>query len=102
MPRKPLKGVFPLMPFVVDANQEMDLEGLKNNIRSYEDAGFDGYIAFGCMGEFYAPSDEEFKKFVDIAVDATKRLPAYSVQRFIIRLNASDAQSTFRTLAATV
>ena len=74
MPRKPLKGVFPLMPFVVDASQELDLEGLKSNIRSYEDAGFDGYIAFGCMGEFYAPSDEEFKKFVDIAVDATKKI----------------------------
>jgi dihydrodipicolinate synthase/N-acetylneuraminate lyase len=74
MPRKPLKGVFPLMPFVVKSNQELDLDGLKSNIRAYEDAGFNGYIAFGCMGEFYAPSDEEFKKVVDTAVDTTKKI----------------------------
>ena len=74
MPRKLLKGVFPLMPFVVNANQELDLDGLKSNIRNYEEAGFDGYVAFGCMGEFYAPSDEEFKKVVDTAVDATKKI----------------------------
>ena len=74
MPRKPLKGVFPLMPFVVNSKQELDLDGLKSNIKSYEEAGFDGYIAFGCMGEFYAPSDEEFKKVVDTAVDATNKI----------------------------
>jgi 4-hydroxy-tetrahydrodipicolinate synthase len=72
--RKLLKGVFPLMPFVLSTKQELDLEGLKSNIASYEEAGFDGYVAFGCMGEFYAPSDEEFKKVVDIAVDATQKI----------------------------
>jgi 4-hydroxy-tetrahydrodipicolinate synthase len=72
--RKLLKGVFPLMPFVLNPKQELDLEGLRSNIASYEEAGFDGYVAFGCMGEFYAPSDEEFKKVVDIAVDATQEI----------------------------
>jgi len=62
------------MPFVVKNNQELDLDGLKSNIKAYEDAGFQGYIAFGCMGEFYAPSDEEFKKVVDTAVDATQKI----------------------------
>jgi 4-hydroxy-tetrahydrodipicolinate synthase len=61
------------MPFVVRSNQELDLEGLKSNIRAYEEARFNGYIAFGCMGEFYAPSDEEFKKVVDAAVDVTEK-----------------------------
>lgn len=74
MARKALKGVFPLMPFVVKKNQELDLDGLKSNIEAYEEAGFQGYIAFGCMGEFYAPSDEEFKKVVDTAVDATQKI----------------------------
>jgi 4-hydroxy-tetrahydrodipicolinate synthase len=71
---KPLKGVFPLMPFVLDREQELDLEGLRSNIAGYEAAGFDGYVAFGCMGEFYAPSDEEWRRVVDVAVDATKKI----------------------------
>ena len=72
--RKELKGVFPLMPFVLNSEQELDLNGLRSNIAGYEAAGFDGYVAFGCMGEFYAPSDEEWKKFVDVATDATKKI----------------------------
>jgi len=72
--RKLLKGLFPLMPFVVNENQQLDLEGLKTNIVGYEEAGFDGYVAFGCMGEFYAPSLDEWKKFVDVAVDATMKM----------------------------
>ena len=43
-------------------------------LQAMEAAGFDGYVAFGCMGEFYAPSDEEWKKFVDVATDATKKI----------------------------
>ena len=74
MRRKPLKGVFPLMPLVLKSSQELDLEGLKNNIRAYEEAGFHGYVAFGCMGEFYAASDEEFMRVVDAAVDATEKI----------------------------
>jgi 4-hydroxy-tetrahydrodipicolinate synthase len=74
MSRKPLKGVFPLMPFVVKHSGELDLQGLKSNIAGYEEAGFNGYVAFGCMGEFYAPSDDEWKRIVDAAVQATKRI----------------------------
>jgi 4-hydroxy-tetrahydrodipicolinate synthase len=72
--RKTIKGVFPLMPFVLKRDQELDLEGLESNIKRYEDAGFNGYIAFGCMGEFYAPSDEEFRRVVDTAVGATHKI----------------------------
>jgi 4-hydroxy-tetrahydrodipicolinate synthase len=74
MARRPLKGVFPLMPFVLKKNQELDLEGLKSNVKAYEEAGFDGFVAFGCMGEFYASNFEEFKKVVDTAVGASTRL----------------------------
>jgi 4-hydroxy-tetrahydrodipicolinate synthase len=69
-----MKGVFPLMPFVLKGSGELDLEGLKKNIRGYEEAGFDGYVAFGCMGEFYAASDDEFKKVVDTAISATQKI----------------------------
>jgi 4-hydroxy-tetrahydrodipicolinate synthase len=74
MSRKQLKGIFPLMPFVLKKNQELDLEGLKDNVRAYEELGFDGFVAFGCMGEFYASSFEEYKKVVDTAVGASKRI----------------------------
>jgi len=74
MARKPLKGVFPLMPFVIRNDQELDLEGLKSNIKAYEEAGFQGYVAFGCMGEFYAAGDEEFRQVVDTAVEATQKI----------------------------
>jgi 4-hydroxy-tetrahydrodipicolinate synthase len=72
MARKPLKGPFPLMPFVVHANGALDLKGLKQNIGIYEKAGVPGYIVFGCMGECYAPSFEEFCRVVDTAMEATK------------------------------
>ena len=68
--RKPLKGLFPLMPFVLTSTRELDLQGLRENIQAYEAQGFDGFIAFGCMGEFYAPNDREFEAVVDTAVDA--------------------------------
>ncbi|MDA4130581.1 MAG: dihydrodipicolinate synthase family protein [Thaumarchaeota archaeon] len=72
--RKQLRGIFPLMPFVLTKNQELDLEGLKSNVKAYEGIGFDGFVAFGCMGEFYASSFEEFKKVVDTAVNASDKV----------------------------
>jgi 4-hydroxy-tetrahydrodipicolinate synthase len=62
------------MPLVVKKNQELDMEGLKSNIAAYEEAGFHGYMAFGCMGEFYATTLDEFKRIVDTAVDATRKI----------------------------
>ena len=71
---KELKGVFPLMPLVLKPSQDLDLEGLKSNIRAYEEAGVQGYVSFGCMGEFYGLSFEEFKQVVDVARDETKKI----------------------------
>jgi len=62
------------MPLVLNKSQELDLEGLRENIEAYEEAGFDGYVAFGCMGEFFATDEQEFNKIVDVAVDATKKI----------------------------
>ena len=71
---KPLKGIFPLMPLVLKKNQDLDLQGLRDNIKAYEEAGFDGFIAFGCMGEFFATSEKEFNEIVDVAVDAAEKI----------------------------
>ena len=71
---KLLKGIFPLMPLVLKKNQELDLQGLRDNIKAYEELGFDGFIAFGCMGEFFATSEKEFNEIVDVAVDAAGKI----------------------------
>jgi dihydrodipicolinate synthase/N-acetylneuraminate lyase len=76
MELKPLKGVFPLMPFVLDEEQNLDLEGLKENIRIYEQAGVPGFVAFGCMGECYASSFEEFQRVVDTAMESRRTIAA--------------------------
>jgi len=68
--RKPLEGVFPLIPFAIKENQELDLDGLAENIDFLAESGVHGFIAFGCMGEFYAPSEKEFNQVIDVAVDA--------------------------------
>jgi 4-hydroxy-tetrahydrodipicolinate synthase len=72
--RNQLKGLFPLVPFVLIKNQELDLNGLKSNVKAYDELGFDGFVFFGCMGEFYASSFEEFKKVVDSTVDASDKI----------------------------
>jgi 4-hydroxy-tetrahydrodipicolinate synthase len=74
MSRRPLKGMFPLMPLVLKDSRELDLDGLRENINAFEEAGFDGYIALGSMGEFFATDEKEFDKIVDVAVDATKKI----------------------------
>lgn len=71
--RKPLEGVFPLIPFAIKENQELDLDGLAENIDFLAESGVHGFIAFGCMGEFYAPNEKEFNQVVDVAVDAAAR-----------------------------
>ena len=38
--------------------------GAKTTAESHEEVHFEGYVAFGCMGEFYAASYEEWKKVV--------------------------------------
>lgn len=68
--RKPLAGVFPLLPFAIKENQEPDLDGLAHNVDFLAKSGVHGFIIFGCMGEFYAPSEAEFNLVVDAAVQA--------------------------------
>ena len=69
-----MKGVFTLMPFVIGKYQEIDFTGLKENLEFLNNANVPGFIAFGCMGEFYAPGEEEFNKFVDVGVEHSGKL----------------------------
>ncbi len=68
--RKPLEGVFPLVPFAIKADQMADYDGLAENVDFLARSGVHGLVAFGCMGEFYAPSNEEYEKCVEVAVQA--------------------------------
>ena len=68
--RKPLVGVFPLVPFAIKEDQSPDYDGLAENVDFLARSGVHGTVAFGCMGEFYAPTLEEYKKCVEVAVQA--------------------------------
>ena len=65
-----MQGVFPLTPFAIKEDQSADYDGLAANIDFLAKSGVHGTVMFGCMGEFYAPTDEEFKKCVEVAVEA--------------------------------
>lgn len=69
--RKPLIGVFPLVPFAVKEDQSVDYDALAENVDFLARSGVQGTVMFGCMGEFYAPTEEEYKKCVEVAVQAS-------------------------------
>jgi 4-hydroxy-tetrahydrodipicolinate synthase len=68
--RRPLEGVFPLLPFSLKKNQEVDYEAIRGNIELLIERGVHGFIAFGSMGSHHAPSEEQFNKVTDLCVDA--------------------------------
>ena len=70
--RKPIEGLFPLMPLCVKENQDIDYDAFEQNIVWLDEKGFPGFIVFGCMGQMNAPSEEEFNKICDVCVKATK------------------------------
>ncbi|MEM3673448.1 MAG: dihydrodipicolinate synthase family protein [Candidatus Bathyarchaeia archaeon] len=67
---KILEGIFPLTPFPLKKNQEVDYEAIRENIQYLIENGFPGFIAFGSMGSHHAPSEEQFNKVTDVSVDA--------------------------------
>jgi len=70
--RKPIEGLFPLMPLCLKDNQDIDYDGIRRNVDLLESKGIPGFIQFGCMGQMNAPSEEEFNKVCDVCVDACK------------------------------
>jgi 4-hydroxy-tetrahydrodipicolinate synthase len=72
--RKPLEGIFALMPLCTKENQEQDIdyEAIESNIDALEKIGMHGFIQFGCMGQMNAPSEEEFNKVCDVCVESSR------------------------------
>jgi dihydrodipicolinate synthase/N-acetylneuraminate lyase len=68
-----MEGVFPLITFAVHKDGSADYEGLVSNVEFLVNSGVHGVMMFGCMGEFYAPTFEEYKQCVDLCVKAANK-----------------------------
>lgn len=68
--RKPLEGLFPLVPLSLDEDEEIDLEGVRRSISILGSAGAPGCIVFGSMGQMTNVSEREFDAVCEVAVAA--------------------------------
>ncbi|MBM3695984.1 MAG: dihydrodipicolinate synthase family protein [Actinobacteria bacterium] len=67
--RKPLEGLFPLIPLSLDDNEEIDLEGVRHSIRLVAAGTAPGCIVFGSMGQMTNVSEREFDAVTEAAID---------------------------------
>ena len=70
--RKPIEGIFCLMPLCLKEDQEIDYDGIAFNVEWLEERGIPGFIQLSSMGQQAAVSEAEFNKVCDVAVDAAK------------------------------
>ena len=68
--RKPLEGLFPLVPLSLDEDEEVDLDGVRHSISILGSAGVPGCIVFGSMGQMTSVSEREFDAVCETAVEA--------------------------------
>jgi 4-hydroxy-tetrahydrodipicolinate synthase len=68
--RRPLAGLFPLVPLSLDSDQEIDHDGIRHSIRLLAAGGVPGCIVFGSMGQMTNVSEAEFDAVCDTAVEA--------------------------------
>lgn len=68
--RKPLEGLFPLVPLSLDENEHIDLDGVRRSIAILGDAGVPGCIVFGSMGQMTNVNEREFNVVCEAAVEA--------------------------------
>lgn len=68
--RRPLEGLFPLIPLTLDAEGEIDLDELKRCVKTVGGAGAPGCIVFGSMGQMTSVSEPEFDSVCEAAVEA--------------------------------
>jgi dihydrodipicolinate synthase/N-acetylneuraminate lyase len=68
--RKPLVGLFPLIPLSLDADEEIDFDGIRRSIALVAGSGAPGCIVFGSMGQMTSISEREFNAVCDVAVQA--------------------------------
>lgn len=68
--RRPLAGLFPLIPLTLDGDDEIDLDELRRSIKTVAGAGAPGCIVFGSMGQMTSVSEREFDAVCEAAVEA--------------------------------
>ncbi len=68
--RKPLEGLFPLIPLSLHDNEEIDLDGVRRSIELVAAGTAPGCIVFGSMGQMTSVSETEFDAVCETAVDA--------------------------------
>jgi 2-dehydro-3-deoxy-D-pentonate aldolase len=68
-----LKGIFTPIITVFGENGEIDFEGNKRVIESILEAGVDGILFLGSIGEFFALTMEEKKKYIDYVIEVVNK-----------------------------
>lgn len=68
--RRPLEGLFPLIPLSLGPGQEIDLGEVRRSIGLAAAGGAPGCIVFGSMGQMSSVSEREFDAVCDAAVEA--------------------------------
>jgi dihydrodipicolinate synthase/N-acetylneuraminate lyase len=67
-----LKGMWAGLPVPWDAEDQLDEASLRENVRRVCKVGVHGVYTHGTTGEFYAQSEEEWKRVVDATVEASR------------------------------
>ena len=70
---KEIKGVFPIIPTTYTENGELDLDSLRNVIKTRAEAGVNGLTLFGIAGEYYKQSDEEGRRQAKVVADECRK-----------------------------
>ena len=68
--RRPLEGLFPLIPLSLDSDEEVDLDGVRDSVRLVAAGGAPGCIVFGSMGQMTNVTEREFDAVCEAAVHA--------------------------------
>src|SRR6185503_15721905 len=69
-----LKGMWAGLPVPWDPRDRIDEESLRENVRRICRAGVPGVYTHGTTGEFYAQTEEEWRRVVDATVEESKEL----------------------------
>jgi 4-hydroxy-tetrahydrodipicolinate synthase len=68
--RRPLEGLYPLVPLSLDSDEEVDLAGVRHSVELIAAGGAPGCIVFGSMGQMTNVDQREFDAVCDVAVQA--------------------------------
>ncbi len=67
--RRPLAGLFPLIPLTLGTDEEIDFDELRRSVKTVAGAGAPGCIVFGSMGQMTSVSEREFDAVCEAAVE---------------------------------